>query len=273
MAAALINGISVTYDDRGDARRRDDVILLVHGHPFNRSMWRPQYDAIVDAGWRAIVPDLRGYGETTVVPGKTTLDVFARDLAALLDDLGIVTIVIGGLSMGGQIVMEFVRLFPHRVRGLLLAATFPQADTAEAKVARLAMAERLVREGMNGYASEVLPKMIAPRNIEALPRVAAQVMTMMRTTDPEGAAAALRGRVERQGYEAVLAEVAVPALVVRGSEDAFTSLAQAEGMHALLRHSQLLLMNGVGHMPNLERTPEFNAALVQFLTRVTGAAL
>src|SRR5215831_15976768 len=120
MATALLNGITIGYDDLGEG---PNTLLLVHGHPFNRSMWHPQLAIARDAGWRVVVPDLRGYGETTVVPGKTTLDVFAADLAALLDHLGCDDVALGGLSMGGQIVMEVARQFPQRVRGLVLAAT------------------------------------------------------------------------------------------------------------------------------------------------------
>src|SRR5262249_20668468 len=158
---ASVNGITIAYDDVGEG---DDTLLLVHGHPFNRSMWGPQLEAVRDAGWRVIVPDLRGYGDTTVVPGMTTLNVFAADPAALLDHLECSDVVIGGLSMGGQIVMEFVRSYPERVRGMLLAATFPRAETEDGKYARYAMAERLVREGMDSYAREVLAKMLAARS-------------------------------------------------------------------------------------------------------------
>jgi pimeloyl-ACP methyl ester carboxylesterase len=266
MSLIEVNGITVAYEDAGSG---GDVLVLVHGHPFNRSMWRPQVDALSRAGWRVIAPDLRGYGETTVVEGMTTLDVFANDLAGLLDVLGIERVVVAGLSMGGQIAMEFARLHPSRLRGLVLAATFPQSETEEGKRNRRLMAERLLREGMGPYAGEILPKMIAPRNIVALPEVAAHVLTMMRTTRPEGAAAAVRGRGERPAYEPVLATVDVPALIVVGDEDAFTTRADADRMHALLKHSSLVWMEGVGHMPNLERAPEFNAALERFLASVT----
>jgi pimeloyl-ACP methyl ester carboxylesterase len=158
---ASINGITIGYDDVGSS---ENALVLVHGHPFDRSMWRPQDDHISrqDAGsgrisgkaaesakisrkdaktqrrqeigcWRVIAPDLRGYGESSVVPGKTTLDVFVRDIAGLLDYLDIEEVVIGGLSMGGQIVMEFCRLCPERVRGILLAATFPKQRQKRAK--------------------------------------------------------------------------------------------------------------------------------------------
>jgi pimeloyl-ACP methyl ester carboxylesterase len=302
MAKALVNGITIVYEDVGEG---EDVLVLVHGHPFNRSMWRPQVDwisnlnrararfervesveEVVRSGdngsvervapqnleheheddygvrpWRVIVPDLRGYGESTVVSGKTTLDVFAEDIAALLDQLDIKRVVIGGLSMGGQIVMEFCRQYPERVRGVLLAATICRAETQEGKQLRVAMADRLLREGMGPYAAEVLPKMVTPANLAALPKVAEHVRTMMRSTNPIGAAAAIRGRAERPGYAETLARIDVPALVIVGDEDAFTTREDAEQMSGLMRRSELVWMKGVGHMPNLERAGEFNDAL------------
>jgi len=265
MGAASINGITIGYDDTGAG---ENVLVLVHGHPFDRSMWRPQVEEISSKGWRVIAPDLRGYGESSVIPGKTTLDVFATDIATLLNQLNIQEIVIGGLSMGGQIVMEFCRLYPERVRGVLLAATFPRAETEEGKRNRAKMADRLLREGMETYAEEVLPKMVARRNIAALPAVAEHVRSMMRAAHPAGAAAALRGRAERPDYGSALASLDVPALVVVGDEDAFTTRTDAEQMHVLLRRSELVWMEGAGHIPNLEREVEFNSALGRFLDRV-----
>lgn len=270
MSTVTIHGISFACDDAGQGDAAP--LLFVHGHPFDRSMWRPQLAAFGRPGRRVIAPDLRGYGESTAVPGKTTLDVFARDLAALLDALGIdARVVICGLSMGGQIAMEFCRLFPDRVAGLVLAATFPRVDTDEGRRHRVATADRLLREGMAAYADELLPKMLAASSIATQPAVAAHVLRMMRSAHPEGAAAALRGRAERPAYDDVLAGLDVPALVVVGDEDAFTTREDAERMHALLRRSELVWMPGVGHMPNLECASEFNAALEHLLRTVAEA--
>jgi pimeloyl-ACP methyl ester carboxylesterase len=305
----LVNGITVAYEDVGEG---DNVLVLVHGHPFNRTMWQPQMElfnrprfeggsssqSLVETehereadsiavpkrafeneddeyeaegrpsrAWRIIVPDLRGYGESAVVSGKTTLDIFASDIAGLLDELGIQQVVIGGLSMGGQVVMEFCRLYPERVRGILLAATFCRAETEEGRRQRAIMADRLLKEGMQPYADEVLPKMVAPANLIALPAVADHVRAMMRATNPVGAAAALRGRAERPDFAGTLARLDVPALVVVGDEDAFTTRADAEQMSGLLKQSELVWIKGVGHMPNLESEGEFNEALERFLER------
>ncbi|MFC4590193.1 alpha/beta fold hydrolase [Sphaerisporangium corydalis] len=266
MSRAAVNGITVGYDDRGAGT----PLVLVHGHPFDRTMWAPQLAEFAGPAWRVIAPDLRGYGESTVVPGTTPLSVFAADIAALLDHLRLDQVVIGGLSMGGQIVMEFHRLFPGRVRGLLLADTFAQAETEDGRRARYAMADRLLREGMGPYAREVLATMVAPYNVAALPEVAGHVLDMMRSAPPEGAAAALRGRAERPDYADSLAGVAVPALVVAGRDDAFTPVADAEFMHRRIPGATLTVVEGAAHMPNLERPADFNRALHDFLTRVGG---
>ncbi|HEX7388674.1 MAG TPA: alpha/beta hydrolase [Acidiphilium sp.] len=266
MAEAVLDGVTIAYDDIGEGR---DVAVFVHGHPFDRSMWSPQHRLFAATGWRAIIPDLRGYGQSSVVPGRTGLDDFARDIAALADHLGIARFVIAGLSMGGQIAMEACRLYPDRIRGLVLAATFPQAETPLGKAHRNAMADRLLCEGMEPYAREVLPKMIAPRTIETLPSVAGKVLAMMMAAHPTGAAAALRGRAERPDYAKTLANVAVPALVVVGDADAFTTRSDAERMRDLLKNSRLVWMEGVGHMPNLERDAEFNAELTAFFNSIS----
>jgi pimeloyl-ACP methyl ester carboxylesterase len=261
MSRVFVGEIEVGYDDAGSG----DALVLVHGHPFNRSMWRPQVERFAGAGWRVIVPDLRGYGESTVVAGMTTLDVFARDIAGLLDHLGVERCVLGGLSMGGQIVMDFYRQFPDRVRALVLADTFAAGETEAGRKRRNDIADRLLREGMGAYADEELPKMVAPYNIEARPAVAAHVLGMMRDTSPEGAAAALRGRAERPDYVELLTKVSVPALVAVGRDDTYTPVADAELMHDRIPDATLVVIEGAAHMPNLERPAEFDAALGRFL--------
>ncbi|MFD9610089.1 alpha/beta fold hydrolase [Streptomyces sp. NPDC059083] len=258
MPVAETLATSTFYEDRGTG----PALLLVHGHPFDHTMWQPQIDRF-SRTHRVLAPDLRGYGATPLgaTTGATALGDFAEDLVALLDHLEIGECVLAGLSMGGQIAMELVRRHPARVRGLVLADTFPAAETEEGRAARNAMADRLLAEGMRGYADEVLDRMVAPYNAHAAPHV----HRMMRATDPAAAAAALRGRAERPDYRATLAALTVPALVVVGRDDTYTPVADAEEMHALLHRSTLTVIERAAHLPNLERPEEFDAALDAFL--------
>src|SRR5688500_2102983 len=108
-------------------------VVLLHGYPFDKSMWSGQVEALAAAGFRAIAPDLRGLGETKSSSEVATMDDMARDTAALLDQLGVEQAVICGLSMGGYVAFEFTHLFPTRVRGLVLAGTRAPADNEQEK--------------------------------------------------------------------------------------------------------------------------------------------
>ncbi|MEV4936520.1 alpha/beta fold hydrolase [Streptomyces zaomyceticus] len=260
----------IHYEDRGTG----PVLLLVHGHPFDHTMWQPQIDRF-SRTHRVIAPDLRGYGRTPLGtprdttgaggrPRATGLGDFAEDLVDLLDALDVRDCVLAGLSMGGQIAMEFRRRHPGRLRGLVLADTFPAAETEEGRAARNAMADRFLAGGADAvreYADEVLDRMVAPYNTHAAPHV----HRMMCATDPAGAAAALRGRAERPDYRQTLTTVPFPALVVVGRDDTYTPVADAEEMHALLPHSTLAVVERAAHLPNLERPEEFDAALASYL--------
>ncbi|MFF3373652.1 alpha/beta fold hydrolase [Streptomyces sp. NPDC002680] len=245
-------------------------LVLIHGHPFDRTMWTPQIEEF-SATRQVIAPDLRGYGTSPLAPDTVTpLSRFAQDIEALLDESKVESCVLGGLSMGGQIVMECCARFPERVRGVVLADTFPAPETPEGHVARNTMADRLLDEGMGGYADEVLEKMVAPY---ADAGVKAHVHRMMTATDPRGAAAALRGRALRPDYRPLLTRLTVPALVVVGADDEFTPVADAEAMHAALPDSTLQVIERSAHMPNLERPTKFNRALADFLAaRIDTAA-
>jgi 3-oxoadipate enol-lactonase len=246
--------VHIGYDDQAPQNGGSgDVIVLVHGQVEHFGQTH-----------RVIAPDLRGYGESTVVPGKTTLDVFANDIRELLDRLNVDKIVLGGLSMGGQIVMAFHSLFPDRVKALMLADTFPGLDTPAARQLRLDTADRLEREGMGPYADEVIWKMVAPYNKDA----AEHVLKMMRGAPPEGAAAALRGRAERPDYTESLRTIGVPTLIVVGRDDEYTPVSEAERMRDLVPGAELVVVEGAAHMPNLERQAIFDRAFQRFLKTV-----
>lgn len=263
---------TLAYDEFGPS---DGVpVLLVHGHPFNRTLWRPQAEALAAAGYRAITPDLRGYGESSAAEQTEAVHLsdFADDLAALLDRLGVERAVVGGVSMGGQIAMAFLAGHRERVLGLILSDTSAPAETADGREFRNRLADRLLAEGMGGYAGEVIDKMLAPYNVEAQPQLAEQVLRMMRDTDPRAAAAALRGRAERPDYRPTLAEAGVPALVLVGADDFYTPLPQAEELLRHLPDAGLAVIPDAGHLPGAEQPADFNRHLLAFLDSRLGRA-
>ena len=251
------------YEDHGAGF----PIILIHGHPFNRTMWAPQ-TAFLGKHYRVIVPDLCGYGENRQCGDKTLLSTFASDVRGLADLLGLEKFVLGGSSMGGQIALECYRQSRERIAALVLADTFAQLDTPERKQLRLTTADRLISEGMGRYSDEELQKMIAPEHITGMPAVAEHVLRMMKNTSPRGAAAALRGRAERVDYTPLLPKIDVPVLIIVGDRDQYTPVPDAQFMHIKIRYSKIAVIDHAGHMANLEQPDAFNRIVLEFLATV-----
>jgi pimeloyl-ACP methyl ester carboxylesterase len=260
MTLLRIDDISLAYTDTGVGR----PIVLIHGYPFNRSLWNEQVAALSNS-YRIIVPDLRGFGESDASIGPATMNRMAEDVAYLLDHLEIPRAVIGGLSMGGYVTLAFYKQFPSRVRGLVLADTRAQADTEEAKQTRAQQAEKALSEGMAGIADAMLPKLLTPETVSKRPEIVKRVRDMMLKTKPEGAAAALLGMAEREDQTELLSRITAKTLIIVGAEDVITPVADSEKMHIAIAGSRLVVLESAGHVSNLERTGEFNDALMDFL--------
>jgi 3-oxoadipate enol-lactonase len=259
-----INGVSISYRDRGSGA----AVVFIHGHPFDQSMWDPQVGAL-SWKYRVITLDLRGYGASEVPDVEvTTLETMASDIKVLLDHLQVARAVVVGLSMGGQVAMAFADMFPERLAGLVLAATFAEGETPEGVAARRAMADRFVNEGSVLPGVEMLPKLLAAASVKRDPGLAVKVFTMIANAPPAGAAAAIRGRALRKDYTASLQKVAVPALIVVGTEDKYSPVEKAQRMQAAIPKAHLEIFEGIGHMPNLEDADRFNAVLHAYLAEL-----
>ena len=243
----------------------EPAIVLLHGFPFDRSMWREQTDFLSANGFRAIAPDLRGLGENKFDGEIATMDDMARDVAALMDELRIDQAVICGLSMGSYVAFEFVRLFPARVGALVLAGARAQgADEAERK-SREAKAQDVLNDGMGPFVEAMLLDLLAPKTLAEKPAVVARVREMILRTDPRGAAAAQRGLAARRDYSGDLAGITLPTLIVAGREDAVRKPDDAEFIHHRIRNSRLEIIDDAGHLMNMEQPEVFNRALTDFL--------
>jgi 3-oxoadipate enol-lactonase len=263
MTTTRIDDIQLAYTDVGEG----SAIVLIHGYPFNRSLWTEQAEVLLGQ-YRVVIPDLRGFGESQSSEGPATMNRMAEDIAKLMDQLEIEQAVIGGLSMGGYVALAFCKQFPTRVRALVLADTRAQADTEEGKQTRAQQAEKALSEGMAGIADAMLPKLLTPDTVSKHPEVVKRIRDMMLKTKPEGAAAALRGMAQRDDQTEFISSIKVPTLIAVGREDAITPLADSEAMHAKIAGSRLVVIENAGHVSNLEQTERFNDALKSFLDSI-----
>ena len=237
--------------------------MLVHGHPFNRTMWSEQLRALSD-DFRVIAPDLRGYGESPVTSDRVSMRQLADDVVELLDSLGVERAAIVGLSMGGLVAMELALAHPDRARALVLAATTHEPVTPSERDDRHAAADRLETAGPLPLAAEMIVRLFGEEGRRD-PALLSRVFAMMVATPPQGAAAALRGRAERPDYSRLIGSIEVPCLVCVGDEDTYTPVAVAEELAGLLPDARLVTLAGIGHLPNLEAPAAFNEAVRAFL--------
>ena len=259
---ARVRDIEMAFAEQGQG---DPALLLLHGFPFNHTMWREQLEAF-GATYRVVAPDLRGHGRTSIAGDHpSTMEEMARDVAALLDVLHLGRVRMVGLSMGGYVALAFSRLFPERVGALVLADTRAQADTEEGKRVREETAALALSEGMRAVVDAMLPKLLAPETFERRPEIVARVREMMLGTKAVGAAAALRGMAVRRDQTDWLSAIVAPTLILVGSGDVLTPPADALKMQREIRGSRLEIMEGAGHLSNIERPAEFNRALASFL--------
>ena len=244
-------------DDAGSG----DCAVLIHGHPFDRTLWEPQLAALRD-GFRVLAPDLRGFGESPVTAGSVTMRQYAADVEGLLDDLGIGRAAIIGLSMGGLVTMELAAARPERYWAIGLVATTAEPVTPHERVTRRQRADAVERDGMGVLVDYMHTGLYGPA---CPPAIRDRVDAMMAAASPAGAAAALRGRAERPDYRRVLARLDIPALVCAGSADPWSNREVTAEMIACLKRPEVLMIDGAGHLPNLEAEREFNDALRAFL--------
>lgn len=241
------------------------TLVLLHAFPVSSAMWADQVAGLSGLA-TVLTPDQRGFGGRPLGGDEPSLDHAADDVAALLDRDGLDDVVLGGLSMGGYVAMAFLRRHPGRVRALLLADTKATADPPPAREKRLAMAERLDREGTSDVLVEaVLPGLTGATTARDRPAVSARVRAMVEAAPADGAAWAQRAMAARPDSLETLREVRVPTLVVRGDEDGLSSADDVAAMVAALPDGRLVTLPGAGHLSNLEVPDAFSRTVADFL--------
>jgi pimeloyl-ACP methyl ester carboxylesterase len=247
-------------------RGSETPLLLFHGFPLDHSMWRGQLEGLADV-CRVVAPDLRGFGQSSVTPGKVTMQEYADDMAALLDALGVTTpVVFCGLSMGGYVAWQFALRHRARLAKLILCDTRSSADSTEAAAGRKKTAERVLAEGPQVVAEAMLPKLFAPPAANAREKEwVTQTREVILRNPPEGIAAALLGMAERPDVTPELGKIDVPALVLCGQYDGISPPAEMREIAAKLPNARYVEIAKAGHMAPLEQPDDVNAAIREFL--------
>jgi 3-oxoadipate enol-lactonase len=234
-------------------------IVFLHGVGSDKSVWAPQLRHFGRAR-RAVAFDYPGYGESEPPREGTTRDDYAAAIFAAMDALGIERAHICGLSLGGVVAIAMHHLHSQRCASLILADTFAVHPDGRAIYERSVAGSIDLRSMAEARVDVLLAQ-------PADPAVRSEVVETMARIDPAA---------YRIGAEAVwLAEqsfracaIQEPALVLCGAEDKVTPPALSRELASLIPQARLELIEGAGHIANLEKPDEFNRVVEEFIREV-----
>lgn len=250
------DGVNIYYEVHGSG----PPLLLTHGYSSTSTMWHGQVEAL-SKRHTLLLWDMRGHGQSDYPDDAAAYseDLTVADMAALLDEVGAASAIIGGLSLGGYMSLAFYRAHPERVDALLIIDTGPGFKKDDAREAWNRRAhdtgDRFEREGLEGL------KSASPERSSVTHR------------DASGLARAARGMLTQRdaGVIELLPNIRVPALVIVGADDT-PFLAASDYMAAKIPGANKVVIPAAGHAVNLDQPQAFIDAVLPFLDGLDIAA-
>ena len=267
MPLTRVRDLDVHYEISGPAGVDADTVLLVHGLGSSTEDWAPQVEALSQQ-FRVVTYDVRGHGQTSKPNGSYSVPQFAEDAAALIVQLGLGTVHVVGLSMGGMIGFQLAADRPDLVRSLVIVNSGPEMIPRTRKE-KLAIAQRrlIIRVmGMRAW-GKMLAERLLPNAEHAAMREA--FATRWARNDRSAYLRALSALVGWTVTER-LPGITCPVLVVTADQD-YTPVPWKAWYTALMPHASLAVIANSRHMMPIERPAEFHEVLVPFLTQREGA--
>jgi len=271
---ADLNGVKICYEIYGEGY----PLFLIHGFGAKKESWIAQVPEL-SKHFKVIRFDNRGAGKSDRPDGPYTMDVFADDINDLMECLGIDKANICGWSLGGMIVQNFVLKYPNRVNKVILINTnygFPDESGPEVyKNMRLndleLKKEDFVKTWWAGtrtgfyikfrtqMKAEPSKKWYGVWSAEDLIKESAINPPTAKDINVQGEALKTHNTLDR------LNTIKKPTLLLTASHDKVTPKASMEQIHEKIPNSTLVVIEKAGHDSPLEKTPEVNQNIIEFL--------
>ena len=271
-AVGAENGLPIDlhYTDQGDGQ----PVVLIHGWPLSGRSWESQVPALIEAGYRVITYDRRGFGQSSQPWHGYEYDTFAADLAALVDHLDLRDAVLIGFSMGGGEVVRYLsRYGADRVSKIVLASAVPpylyksednpdggvDDDTIDSMVAGVQQDRMAFFDGfLDGFFS-------AGKTMKVSPQQKAYALSLLAVASPKATADCITA-FGRTDFRDDLTKVTVPTLVIHGDSDNIVPIeVSGQRTAAAIPGSVLVILEDGPHGILVSHADQWNAAVLQFL--------
>ena len=262
--ARCAEGTRIAYHlhDRGEDSKR---VVLVHSLAMDRGFWFSMAERLSrDAS--VLIYDCRGHGRSVKPAGPYSVELFARDLADLMDHVGWSSAVVAGASMGGCVSLAFASDFPKRVQALgLFDTTAWYGPEAPAQWAE--RADRALVNGLKDLVEFQITRWFGERFRAEHPEVVKECVEVFLANDLPAYAETCR-MLGACDLRSRLGGISVPARIVVGDEDYATPVKMAQTLHAGIAGSSLTVIEQARHLTPLEVPERIHSELELLLKRV-----
>ena len=277
MSTATVNGIELFYEVHGSG----DPLLLIMGLAADSAAWAFQVPEF-SQHYRTITFDNRGVGRSAKPTGAYTIHQMADDAVGLLDVLDVRRAHVVGVSMGGMIAQELVLRHPERVRGLVLACTYPEPDADIENMRKFSLTQfggTVTASGeMRIDLTTVNPLMLLQHmlpmvfNPEFLQKELPKLLQVFGGALQYGfSLEAILGQIQAvMTHRATdrLHQITAPTLVITGDADRLVPPANSDVLAKLVPGARLVKVPGGSHGFNFEVPDVFNRVVLSFLASV-----
>lgn len=249
------DGCSIHYRFEGEEDR--PVVMLSNSLGSSLEMWEPQIAALTER-YRVLLYDNRGHGRSDVPAGPYTLERIATDAKELIQELGVGPVLWCGVSLGGMVGMWLAANAPDTLRRAVLANTSAKFDP-EVWNQRI---EAIKAQGIEAFSKVVVQRWLTPAFAGEHPEINARLTRMIADTPQDGylsTGMAIRDMDLRDS----LPSIAMPVLVIAGSQDAATSCAMGEQIAGGIPGARFAILEAA-HLSNVEQPEEFNRLVRNF---------
>jgi 3-oxoadipate enol-lactonase len=261
---ALSDGSVLAYTLHRARRTGAPRLVLIHSLALDRSVWNEVVERLQPEA-DILVYDCRGHGRSDRRATRFTAELFARDLAELLDHVGWQNAAIAGCSMGGSVALAFAGLYPGRATALgLIDTTAWYGADAPARFRERAEAARA--KGLQGLSAFQASRWFSDEFRAAHPDVLQRAMAVFLANDFDcyAATCGLLGDVDVRSH---LPAFRMPVTVVVGEEDYATPVDMARQLHDAIPHSTLVIVPRARHLTPLEHPERIASELRDLLQR------
>ena len=242
------------------------VIVLLHGFLESGSVWK-NYVRRLTSGFKIITIDLPGCGGSQNLNDVHSMDDMAEAVRSVLKSLDIKTCLMVGHSMGGYVALAFAEKYPRMLKGFVLFHSQAGADSPEA-IANRERTIAVVEKDHHTFIKNFIPDLFDPGNVKKFSKEIEILKEIADNSSPEGIIASLKGMKNRPDRQHVLLNSRVPVLFIIGKNDKRIPMEVVIPQTLLPAHSEVLLLDHVGHMGFIEASGKTFEAVKGFAVRI-----